>query len=77
VLQVGKTLMETGRRMAKLLIAEILEKRKMSKRQFAKKLDKDYPTVFRYFRDGYDPKLSTLEAWAKVLNCRVKDLIQE
>lgn len=63
--------------MAKLLLAEVLKKKGLSKRQFAKRLGKEYPTVFRYFREGYDPKLSSLEAWAKVLNCRIRDLIEE
>lgn len=63
--------------MAKLILAEVLKKRGLSKRQFAKRLGKDYPAVFRYFRDGYDPKLSTLEDWAKALNCRVRDLVEE
>jgi transcriptional regulator with XRE-family HTH domain len=63
--------------MAKLLLAEVLKKKAMSKRQFAKKLGKEYPTVFRYFREGYDPKLSSLEDWAKVLGCRIRDLVEE
>jgi len=63
--------------MAKLLLAEMLKKKGLSKRQFAKKLDKEYPTVFRYFREGYDPKLSSLETWAGVLGCRVRDLYEE
>ncbi len=63
--------------MAKLLLAEVLMKKGLSKRQFAKKLGKEYPTVFRYFREGYDPKLSSLEAWAKVLGCRIRDLVEE
>lgn len=37
----------------------------------------DYPTVFRYFRPGYDPKLSTLHKWAKALKIKVRDLIKE
>lgn len=63
--------------MAKLLLAEVLKKKAMSKRQFAKRLGKEYPTVFRYFREGYDPKLSVLEDWAKVLGCRIRDLYEE
>lgn len=63
--------------MAKLILAEVLKKKGLSKRQFAKRLGKDYPAVFRYFREGYDPKLSTLEDWAKALNCRVRDLVEE
>jgi len=63
--------------MAKVLLAEVLKKKGLSKRQFAKNLGKDYPAVFRYFRPDYDPKLSTLEAWAKVLGCRIKDLYED
>ncbi len=63
--------------MAKLLLAEMLKKKGLSKRQFAKKLGKEYPTVFRYFREGYDPKLSSLENWARILDCRLKDLYEE
>jgi len=63
--------------MAKLILAEVLKKKGLSKRQFAKRLGKDYPAVFRYFREGYDPKLSTLEDWARALNCRVRDLVEE
>jgi len=63
--------------MAKLLLAEVLKKKGLSKRQFAKRLGKDYPAVFRYFREGYDPKLSVLEAWANVLGCRIRDIYEE
>jgi transcriptional regulator with XRE-family HTH domain len=63
--------------MPKLLLASILKNKKLSKRKFAKLLKMDYPTVFRYFRPGYDPKLSTLEKWAKVLNVRIRDLFKE
>ncbi|MBK8204923.1 MAG: helix-turn-helix transcriptional regulator [Bdellovibrionales bacterium] len=54
-----------------------MKKKGLSKRQFAKRIGKDYSAVFRYFREGYDPKLSTLEDWAKALNCRVRDLVEE
>jgi hypothetical protein len=63
--------------MAKLLLGEVLRKKGLSKRQFAKQLGERYENVFRYFREGYDPKLSKLVAWAKVLKCRVRDLIKE
>ncbi len=63
--------------MAKLLLAEVLKKKGLSKRQFAKRLEKEYPTVFRYFRESYDPKLSSLEDWARVLGCRIRDLYEE
>lgn len=63
--------------MARLQLEQMLKKRGMSKRQFAKRLGILYPAVFRFFREGYDPKLSTLEKWAKVLDCRIRDLYAE
>jgi len=63
--------------MAKLILAEVLKKKNLSKRQFAKRLKIDYSSVFRYFRDGYDPKLSTLERWAKAIGVKVRDLLEE
>lgn len=63
--------------MATLLLGKILKKKNISKRQFAKRLGMDYATIFRYFREGYDPKLSTLEKWAKVIPCRIRDLFKE
>ena len=63
--------------MPELRLAFILKKKKMSKRQFAKLLDMDYPTVFRYFRPGYDPKLSTLAKWAQVLDVKIRVLFRE
>jgi DNA-binding Xre family transcriptional regulator len=62
---------------AQLLIKEMLKKKKISKRLFAKMIGSRYDNVFRIFRDGYDPKLSTLTVWAKSLGCRVRDLIKE
>lgn len=63
--------------MAKLALAEMLRKRKLSKRAFAKRLGIDYHNVFRYFRPTVDPKLSTLTRWARAIGCRVRDLIRE
>lgn len=63
--------------MAKLLLAQALKKKKMSKRQFAKKLGIQYSAVFRYFREGYDPKLSVLESWANALDIKIKELYEE
>ncbi len=63
--------------MAKVILNKILERKKISKRQFAKLLKMDYPSVFRFFRPGYDPKLSTLERWAKVLNVKLKELLED
>lgn len=63
--------------MAKHLLDAVLKKKGISKRQFAKKLYVEYYSVFRYFREGYDPKLSTLAKWAKAIPCKVRDLIKE
>lgn len=63
--------------MAKLLLDVVLKKKKVSKRQFAKQLGIDYASVFRFFRAGYDPKLSMLEKWAKVLGVRIGDLFSD
>jgi len=62
---------------AKIILKKILEQRKISKRQFAIKLGVDVGNVFRFFRPNYDPRFSTLERWAKVLNIKVKDLFEE
>lgn len=63
--------------MAQLRLEEMLKKRKMSRYRFAQLEKKHYNTVVRYFRDGYDPKLSTLERWARILKCRIRDLYRE
>lgn len=63
--------------MPQLLLAAVLKKKKISKRKFAKLIKKDYAGVFRYFRSGYDPKLSTLGIWAKALKVKIKDLYIE
>jgi len=63
--------------MAKLLLGDVLKKKNISKRQFAKLLGMDYSSVFRFFRTGYDPKFSTMQRWAKVLQVKIKDLFHE
>ena len=63
--------------MAHLKLAEVMTKKKISKRQFAKRLGVHYNTIFRYFRPGYDPKLSSLAKWAGALDVRIRDLIEE
>jgi len=63
--------------MPKLRLKEMLTKRKMTRYRFAQLLGVDYKNSARYFRPDYDPKLSSLAAWARVLKCRVRDLIRE
>jgi transcriptional regulator with XRE-family HTH domain len=62
---------------AELRLDKILEKKGVSKRQFSKMLEEDESNVYRYFRDGYDPKLTTLKKWASTLKMRVSDLVKE
>lgn len=63
--------------MVKLRLAALLKEKKISKRGFAKMLGIDYANVFRFFRKDYDPKLSTLEEWARTLGVRIADLYEE
>lgn len=63
--------------MPKLALAKVLKRKKLSKRQFAKRLGLDYRYVFRLFHDGYNPTFKTMCAWAAALKCRVRDLIEE
>ncbi len=63
--------------MAKLPLDKILLEKKISKRHFAKLLGEDPSNVHRYFRDGYDPKLSLLKEWASKLKMKVSDLVRE
>jgi transcriptional regulator with XRE-family HTH domain len=62
---------------AKLTLAQALKKKKLSKRQFAKRLGERYNNVFRYFREGYDPKFSKMEEMAKAIGVKIKDLFKE
>lgn len=63
--------------MAKLHLTEVLKEKDVSKREFARRLKVDSATVFRYFRPGYNPTLETLDKFARVLHCRIADLIDE
>jgi transcriptional regulator with XRE-family HTH domain len=63
--------------MAKLLLAQTLKRKGMSKRKFAKLLGMKYGNVFRLFHKEYDPKFSTLIAWSKALGVKISDLYSE
>lgn len=63
--------------MVKCAVGEVLKRKKLSKRQFAKRLGMPYKGVFRYFKEGYDPKLSTLGKWAAAIPCRISELYRE
>lgn len=63
--------------MPKLILAKVLKKKGLSKRQFAKRLEMDYRHVFRLFHADANPRFKTLCSWAKALGCKVRDLIEE
>lgn len=58
-------------------LAEVLEKKRLSKYELARRLGLKYGNVFRFFSEEYDPKLSMLRRWAKALKCKVRDLYAE
>ncbi len=63
--------------MAELRLAEMLKKNGVSKREFARRLKVDSAMVFRYFREGYNPTLSTLDKFAEALQCKIAELIED
>lgn len=63
--------------MAKIVLSKILKEKKITKYRFAKMLKMESSNLTKVFKIGYDPKLSTLEKWAKALNVSVIDLIED
>lgn len=61
----------------RLRLEEVLKEKGVSKYRFAQLLGKNTSNVAVYFREGYSPNLATLAKWAEVLDCKVKDLIDE
>jgi DNA-binding Xre family transcriptional regulator len=61
----------------KFKLESIVQKKKISKYRLAQLLGVPTSTVFRYFKPGFDPKVSTLERLAKVLELKVRDLLDE
>lgn len=63
--------------MARICLEKVLKEEKISKYRFAQLLKMERSNVVRYFKKDYDPKLSTIERWAKVLGRSVKDFIED
>jgi transcriptional regulator with XRE-family HTH domain len=63
--------------MAKFVLAKVLKRKRLSKRQLAKLMGKPYFSVFRLFRTGYNPTLKSMNEIAEALQCRVRDLLEE
>ena len=59
----------------KITLDEVLKRKGLTGYQFAKRHLKAQPNALTPIRKaGYDPKLSTLIRWAKLLECDVNDL---
>lgn len=61
----------------KLILEKVLRDKRISKADFAKKMDWETSNLSRYFKKGANPRLDTLIRWAEVLDCKVSDLIEE
>jgi DNA-binding XRE family transcriptional regulator len=61
----------------KITLDDVLKKKGITGYKFAKEYLKVQPNSLTPIRkEGYDPKLSTLIRWAKILNCDVNDLFE-
>lgn len=63
--------------MAKLILGEVLKRKKLSKRQFAKRMGYHYASVFQFFRPTYNPTFKMMIRWAEAAECKVRDLFKE
>lgn len=61
--------------MAWLNLAKVLDEKKCSGSELARRLGVTYTTVAKYFKKDYDPKFSTILRWAEALECEIEDLI--
>ena len=61
----------------KIVLRKILKKEGLSVRQFAKRGEYHYHSVFQFFKPGYNPTFETMARWAKAIGCKVRDLIEE
>lgn len=61
----------------RIKLVEVLEKKKITKYRFALMLGVSTAVVTNYFNKGLNPTFNTLVRWAKVLDCKVADLIDE
>lgn len=64
--------------MARLILAQVLKRKGISKLEFGRRLGiKNPENVYRLFRPGVDPHFSALKRYARALRCKVRDLIKE
>lgn len=63
--------------MVRLVVRQLLKKKGISVRKFAKMIKSDYPSMFRALKPTANPTLRTMEKWAKALDVKIFDLFQE
>lgn len=66
-----------GKRKPKLNLEKVLNQKNITKYRFAKLLGISTANVTVYFKKDYNPTFNTLMRWSEVLNCKVKDFIEE
>lgn len=69
--------MRSSSYMAKHTLEKYLKKNKITKSEFARRIQLDVPNIMAYFRPTYEPKLQTLAKWARALKCKISDLYDE
>lgn len=63
--------------MAKLALLRVLKRKRISKREFARRAGLQYENLPRLFRKGHNPTLESLNRYAKALGVKVRDLLDE
>lgn len=63
--------------MARLRIRKVLKKKGISIKQFARMTQTDYSSMSRDTRPTSNPTLLRLTRWARLLKCKVRDLLEE
>jgi len=63
--------------MAKVCLKAVLDKKGLTKYRFAKLIGEPYSNTVRFYKSGYDPRLTTLAKWAKALKISIKDLVDD
>jgi transcriptional regulator with XRE-family HTH domain len=63
--------------MAKLILARILKKKRLSKREFARRTGIRYDNVSKVFHKDHNPSLETLTRYAKAVGVKVRDILDE
>ena len=61
----------------RIVLKRILNKKKISVYNFAKRAGIRYANAFKYMKTDINPKVHTLEKWAAAIGCKVRDLIEE